>query len=110
MYAAGRLRGNPTRYRGPLLVHDGKGYLKEGYHHVFVLPADGGTPRQLTKGPHEHRGPLAWTPDGKALLVTANRHPQGEHDPLNTEIYEVAVADGTLKALTNRQGPDGRGG
>ena len=38
---------------------------------------------------------------------TANRHPEGEHDPLNTEIYEVAVADGAIKALTNRQGPDG---
>ncbi|MBL8798417.1 MAG: S9 family peptidase [Planctomycetia bacterium] len=87
--------------------HDGKGYLKEGYHHVFVLPADGGTPRQLMKGAHEHRGPLAWTPDGKALLVTANRNPEGAHDPLNTEIYEVAVADGALKALTKRQGPDG---
>ncbi len=59
------------------------------------------------KGPHEHRGPLAWTSDGKALLVTANRHPEGEHDPLNTEIYEVSVADGAIKALTNRQGPDG---
>lgn len=87
--------------------HDGKGYLKEGTHHVFVLPADGGTPRQLTKGPHEHRGPLAWTPNAKALLVTANRHPEGEHDPLNTEIYEVAVTDGATKALTSRQGPDG---
>lgn len=87
--------------------HDGKGYLKEGNHHVFVLPSDGGTPRQLTKGPHEHRGPLAWTPDGKALLVTANRHPEGEHDPLNTEIYEVAIGDGAIKALTKRQGPDG---
>ena len=87
--------------------HDGKGYLKEGAHHVFVVPADGGAPRQLTKGPHEHRGPLAWTPDGKALLVTANRHADADHDPLNTEIYEVTVADGAIKALTSRQGPDG---
>jgi len=87
--------------------HDGKGYLKEGSHHVFVLPADGGAPRQLTNGPHEHRGPLAWTPDGKALLVTANRHPEGEYDPLNTEIYEVSVTNGTVKALTTRRGPDG---
>lgn len=86
--------------------HDGKGYLKEGYHHVLVLPADGGAPRQLTKGPHEHRGTLAWTPDGKVLLVTANRSPEGEFDPVNTEIYEVAVADGAIKALTKRQGPD----
>jgi acylaminoacyl-peptidase len=85
---------------------DGQGYVKEGFHQVFVLPSDGGAPRQLTKGRHQHRGPLAWTPDGTALLVSANRHPEGEYDPLNTEIYEVSVADGTVKALTNRQGPD----
>lgn len=29
---------------------DGTGYLKDGYNHLFVLPAEGGTPRQLTSG------------------------------------------------------------
>src|SRR5262249_42172105 len=46
---------------------DGKGYLKDGFHHLFVLPADGGTPRQLTRGPHHHLGTPAWTPDGRFL-------------------------------------------
>jgi acylaminoacyl-peptidase len=85
---------------------DGKGYLKQGHHHLFVLPADGGTPRQLTKGSHDHVGIPAWTPDGKTLLVAGNRHPEGDYDPLNTEIYEVALADGSITALTNRKGPD----
>jgi acylaminoacyl-peptidase len=85
---------------------DGKGYLKEGHHHLFVLPADGGTPRQLTTGPHEHLGTPAWTPDSKALLVAGNRHPEGGYDPLNTEIYEVGALDGAVKALTKRKGPD----
>ena len=85
---------------------DGKGYLKAGHHHLFVLPADGGTPRQLTTGPFEHVGVPAWTPDGKSVLVAGNRHPEGEYDPLNTEIYDVTVADGSIKALTSRQGPD----
>jgi len=84
---------------------DGKGYLKEGHHHLFVLRADGGTPRQLTSGPHEHVGVPAWTPDGGALLVAGNRHPEGEYDPLNTEIYQVTVANGAIKALTKRKGP-----
>jgi Tol biopolymer transport system component len=29
---------------------DGAGYLKPGYHHLFVVSADGGQPRQLTFG------------------------------------------------------------
>jgi dipeptidyl aminopeptidase/acylaminoacyl peptidase len=96
----------PVMIRSLNYRFDGKGYLKEGHHHLFVLPADGGTPRQLTKGPHEHVGTPVWTPDSKALLVAANRHPEGGYDSLNTEIYEVAVADGSAKALTNRKGPD----
>jgi acylaminoacyl-peptidase len=85
---------------------DGKGYLKEGHHHLFVLPAEGGTPRQVTRGAFEHPGVPAWTPDGRALIFSANRRHESEYDPLNTEIYEVALTDGTVKALTDRQGPD----
>lgn len=85
---------------------DGKGYLKDGYHHLFVLPADGGTPRQLTKGVYNHVGTPVWTADGKTLLVAGNRHADAGHDPLNTEIYQVTVADGAIKPLTRRKGPD----
>ena len=85
---------------------DGKGYLKAGYAHLFVLTADGGTPRQLTTGDFDHLGTPAWTPDGKSLLVAANRQKEAGHDPLNTEIHEIAVADGTIKPLTFRKGPD----
>jgi dipeptidyl aminopeptidase/acylaminoacyl peptidase len=85
---------------------DGKGYLKEGYSHLFVLPADGGTPRQLTQGAYDHVGTPAWAADGTALFVAANRRPDAGHDPLNTEIYEVSVADGSTRPITSRQGPD----
>jgi acylaminoacyl-peptidase len=85
---------------------DGKGFLKEGHYHLFVLSADGGSPRQVSKGAFDHRGTPAWAPDGKSLFVSANRRPDADHDPLNTEIYEVSLADGTAKALTDRAGPD----
>jgi acylaminoacyl-peptidase len=86
--------------------HDGKGYLKEGHHHVFVLSAEGGTPRQLTSGDFDHLGTPSWTSDGEHLLVSGQRYPDAGHDPLNSEIYEVAVKDGATKALTARKGPD----
>ncbi|MFQ5511072.1 MAG: prolyl oligopeptidase family serine peptidase [Candidatus Krumholzibacteriia bacterium] len=85
---------------------DGAGYLKDGYTQLFVLPADGGTPRQLTTGEFHHRGPPSWTPDGEALVFSANRHDDWEYDPLNSEVYEVSVVDGSIKALTGRAGPD----
>ncbi|MBE0591877.1 MAG: S9 family peptidase [Gemmatimonadales bacterium] len=85
---------------------DGRGYLERGHRQLFVLPADGGTPRVLTSGPFDHGGPIGWTPDGAALVFSANRHPNGEMEPLDSEIYEVSVAGGTVRALTDRRGPD----
>lgn len=85
---------------------DGDGYLEVGYTQVFVVSADGGSPRQLTRGDFNHNSELSWLPDGSALLVTANRHEDWEYDPFNTEIYRVGL-DGDIVALTDRQGPDG---
>jgi dipeptidyl aminopeptidase/acylaminoacyl peptidase len=85
---------------------DGAGYLRPGYNKVFVIDAEGGAPRQLTFGAYDDTGPLAWTPDGKAVLFTSSRGEDWERDPVESEIYRVAVADGTVAALTSRNGPD----
>jgi dipeptidyl aminopeptidase/acylaminoacyl peptidase len=92
---------------------NGAGYLKPGYHQVFVVSADGGAPRQVTNGSFPNGGSelggstrAAWSPDGKFLLVSANRHPESDHEYFDTEVYEFSVADGALRALTNRKGPD----
>ena len=85
---------------------DGEGYLEPGNSHLFVVSADGGAPRQLTHGAFDHGGRPGWAPDGKSLLVTANRREDAEYQPLDTEIYEVSLADGTIRALTDRRGPD----
>jgi acylaminoacyl-peptidase len=84
---------------------DGEGYLKDEHAQLFLLSADGGAPRQLTSGPYNHAGPV-WTPDSKALLFSSNRRPDGDYDPLNSEIYELTLADRQIKALTDRKGPD----
>lgn len=85
---------------------DGAGYLPAAYRHLFIMSADGGHPRQLTSGDYNHGGDFDWTPDGKYLIFSANRHPEGEYDPRNSEIYELEIASGTIKPLTDRQGPD----
>ncbi|HEY7543429.1 MAG TPA: S9 family peptidase, partial [Blastocatellia bacterium] len=91
---------------------NGPGYLRPGYTHLFVLPSEGGTPRQISSGNFQHGGPAfraseaVWTPDGKYLLMSANRRADYDLEPLDTEVYEFAVADGSVRALTNRRGPD----
>lgn len=85
---------------------DGAGCLQNGYTRIFLVPAGGGTPRQLTDGPYNHRGRVSWSPDGKYLYFSANRHEAGEYEPRNTEVYRLTIADGTVTALTGRKGPD----
>jgi len=98
--------GPPIRFIDRLNYRaDGRGYLRQGYRHLFVLPAEGGTARQLTDGPFDDGRPH-WTPDGAALLFSANRHEDADYDPANTEIYRVSIQDGALMQLTTRHGPD----
>lgn len=85
---------------------DGQGYLEEGFHQLFVVPAEGGTPRQITRGPYDHDSTPVWTPDGEALIFSANRDEDREHDPLDSELFVADVATGELRRLTDRQGPD----
>ncbi len=85
---------------------DGAGYIEPGFSHYFVIPAEGGSPRQITSGNFQHRGTPQWTPDGKALIFSANRQEDYEYDSRNSDIYRVSIEDGTITQLTDRPGPD----
>lgn len=85
---------------------DGQGYLETGATHVFIVSAEGGSPRQLTQGDADHNGPLAFAPNGKTLYVSANRRADRDQQPLDSEIYALDVDSGALSALTKRLGPD----
>ncbi len=86
---------------------DGAGYLKTGYTHAFVTSADGGAPRQLTFGAFNEAGPLSFSTDGRFLFMSGNRLPDWRREPLHSEVYKVALADGALTAVTARVGPNG---
>ncbi|MCH8937436.1 MAG: S9 family peptidase [Gemmatimonadetes bacterium] len=86
---------------------DRRGYIDTGWTHLFVVPADGGTPRQLTDGEWNHSG-VAWSPDGSEIYFTSYRSEDWAR-PSNwqeSEIYAVSVATRELRQLTNRRGPD----
>ncbi len=85
---------------------DGRGDLKPGHTHLFVVPAHGGTPRQLTSGDHDHNGPYSWTPDGATIVLSANRRADRELEPQDSDLHAVDVASGTMTQLTDRFGPD----
>ncbi|MAT84834.1 MAG: peptidase S9 family protein [Gammaproteobacteria bacterium] len=85
---------------------DGAGYLKPGYTQVFVLPADGGTARQVTRGDYHHDGGIAWAPDGRSLYVSANRRDDWEFESADSALHRIDLASGEIVQLTDRFGPE----
>ncbi len=85
---------------------DGVGYLDFGFHHIFVIPLEGGTPFQVTSGDYQHASTAAWTPDSRHLVFSANRNSDWVRDHRNSEIYIAPIAGGEIRALTDRTGPD----
>jgi len=85
---------------------DGRGLLEQGATQIFLLPADGGTPRQLTTGPQNKSGPLAWTPDGSSIIFSANLDDDWERNPVESDLYELNIESEDLTRLTTRVGPD----
>ena len=85
---------------------DGRGYLEPGFSQYFIIPAEGGTARQVSHGNYMHRGTAQWTPDGKGLLFSSNRNENWEYDYVNSEIYHLNLENKQYTALTDRQGPD----
>ncbi|PEN13651.1 peptidase S9 family protein [Longibacter salinarum] len=90
-----------VRYRS-----DGAGYLKDGHRQVFIVPDEGGTPRQITSGPYDHGGSIEWMPDGSAIVLSANRSDDAPYDPLDSELYLFDLQSSSITSLTSRQGPD----
>ena len=98
---------DPVRYTESLVYRtDAEGLLRPGHHQVFIVAGTGGAPRQLTRDAGGDPGPLTFTPDGRAILIGANRKPDADRDPNESEILRISIDGGGATALTDRDGPD----
>ena len=82
--------------------------------HIFVVAADGGTPRAVTSGGFDEHS-IDWGGDGSEIVFLSNREPDPDAR-LNYDIFAVGVASGAVRRLTSTPGvefdpqisPDGR--
>ncbi|MDP3913035.1 MAG: PDZ domain-containing protein [Bacteroidota bacterium] len=106
---ARRLTSHPGLELFPKISPDGQWIAFSGEYsgsrQIFVIPANGGTPRQLTfynsVGLMPPRGGfdnsvLDWTSDSKNILIRANRTPFGDR---NGKYYMVNINGGLEKPL-----------
>lgn len=90
---------------------DQVGFLDDGYTHLFVVQADGGTPRQLTSGnwsvgSGETRGAVLidWTPDSKSIVFDADRSTDADLKYKNSQLLVVDVETGAIRDLVSKPG------
>jgi len=78
----------------------------EGHGDIFVISADGGSPRRLTSDPADNNVPM-WSRDGKWIYFSSNRTG-------NWQIWKVPSVGGTAVQVTANGGfsaqesPDGK--
>jgi len=82
---------------------DGRGLVKPGYRQIFILPSDGGTPRQLTSGNFHHGGQLTWHSNSEEIVFSANRIKDWEYKRLEGDLFSVDLK-GKLTQLTTQPG------
>src|SRR6266536_6272501 len=84
---------------------DRVGFMKQGFTHLFLVPAEGGTPRALTSG-HWNVGArfdalsagagYDWTPDGRTIVFDGLRDSTWDRQYQVSRVYAVDVASGAI--------------
>jgi dipeptidyl aminopeptidase/acylaminoacyl peptidase len=104
---------------------DRRGFVEPGYRHLFLVPADGGTARQVSQGDWSMGARFDgmdggvgwdWTPDGKTMIADGFADTGADMNYRNSNIYAIDVATGTMRKLTSVDGlwsapsvsPDGK--
>jgi dipeptidyl aminopeptidase/acylaminoacyl peptidase len=104
---------------------DRVGFMESGNRHLFVVPADGGTPRQITKGNwsvgarfDRLDGAVGWDwmPGGRSIVFEAFADSTWDLNYRSSNIFAVDVGNGTITRLTTTDGawsspvvsPDGK--
>ncbi len=100
--------GRPRRATSQKLHYrqDQIGFLEDGYMHLFVVPADGGSAEGADRRQMERRRAatscaapptIEWTPDGRSIVFEGLRDPDAERKYQMTQIYAVEVASGAIR-------------
>ena len=88
---------------------------RDGWDHLYVAPASGGAPIQITKGQYEAWRP-SWSPDGTRIVFDSNEGANPGNRQLRIATLTNDPAHATIAAVTKGRGtntdgqwaPDGR--
>ncbi|MCA9243113.1 MAG: S9 family peptidase [Phycisphaerales bacterium] len=111
------LKQRPSIKHITRLTHklDGAGFWNGEYTHIWVMRADGGGKKQLTRGAFNHSEPR-FSPAGRLVSLIANRGDDPDRNFDQSDIFVVPRAGGALRQITRGPGhrqshawsPDGK--
>jgi len=88
-------------------TQDRVGFLERGFRQLFIVPAGGGTARQITSGELDDiSGGIAWTKDSKSILFSSYQKPEADYARGQSNLYAVDVNTLNIKELTTREGTE----
>ncbi len=92
---------------------DRRGFLESGFVHLYTVPAEGGTPRQLTRGNWNAGSRFdgqpgavgwSWTPDGRSIVFDGLMDTTSDKNYRDSDINVVDVSTGAMKKLSSQRG------
>jgi dipeptidyl aminopeptidase/acylaminoacyl peptidase len=92
---------------------DREGFQRSGLVHLFVIPADGGTPRDLTPGEWSvgvrfdglvNGANWSWRADGKTIVVDGLNDADADFRFNESNIFTVDINSGAARGLTPAKG------
>lgn len=92
---------------------DRVGYTEPGFTHLFVVPAESGSARQLTEGEWNVGAQfdglfggagLSWTPESKSIVFDGWNEPDGDLVYRRSHIYTIDIGSEEITQLTTEPG------
>ena len=86
---------------------DRVGFLERGFRQLFIVPASGGTARQITFGEYaDVSGGIAWLKDSKSIVFSSFQQPDAEYARGQSNLYAVNINSLKVNEITSREGTE----
>ena len=86
----------------------GTAFFDGCYHHVYIVPSEGGAPKRLTNGDYHHAAPV-WSRDSRCVITNSNRDQSNgeENFELWSSIFSYDIESGEETRILHEVSEEG---